>query len=127
MERSQRLIDLARPLPVTFHRAFDMLKDPEACLEVLVGLGVERVLTSGHDSSTLEGVPMLKKLVKAARGRIVVAMVPGERGTSGGFYLALGLWSFIVRLGALVGPKCNTVLARALLGAPACHRKEIGA
>ena len=73
--RSQKLIDLARPLPVTFHRAFDMTKDPEACLEVLVELGVERVLTSGHESSALEGVPMLKKLVGAAGGRI--AVVPG--------------------------------------------------
>lgn len=73
--KSQTLIDLARPLPVTFHRAFDMVRDPQLSLEVLVELGVERVLTSGHNSSALEGLPMLETLVKGARGRIVV--VPG--------------------------------------------------
>lgn len=74
-KRLRTLIDLVRPLPVTFHRAFDMVQDPWLSLGVLVELGVERVLTSGHDSSALEGLPMLEKLVKGARGRIVV--VPG--------------------------------------------------
>lgn len=86
-ERSKRLIDLARPLPVTFHRAFDMAREPEACLEVLVGLGVERVLTSGRASSALEGVPMLRRLVEAARGRIVV--VPGGGITEGNLWRVL--------------------------------------
>lgn len=75
VERSKELIDLARPLPVTFHRAFDMVQDPFGSLEVLVGLGVERVLTSGHENSALEGLPILQKLVKQAGERIVV--VPG--------------------------------------------------
>lgn len=73
--RSRDIVTLARPLPVTFHRAFDMVQDAEQSLEVLVEMGVERVLTSGHDSSALEGLPMLEKLVKGARGRIGV--VPG--------------------------------------------------
>lgn len=73
--RLQDLVDLARPLPVTFHRAFDMVQDPMQSLEVLVRMGVERVLTSGHDSTALEGLPVLEKLVKEARERIGV--VPG--------------------------------------------------
>ncbi|EOB05786.1 Copper homeostasis protein cutC-like protein, partial [Anas platyrhynchos] len=64
-----------RPLPVTFHRAFDMVHDPQVALETLISLGFERVLTSGCDSSALEGLSLIKKLAEQAKGRIVV--VPG--------------------------------------------------
>lgn len=74
-ERSRELVCLARPLPVTFHRAYDMVRDPLQSLEVLVEMGVDRVLTSGHDGTALEGLPLLGKLVNVARGRIKV--VPG--------------------------------------------------
>ncbi|XP_063124752.1 copper homeostasis protein cutC homolog isoform X3 [Rattus norvegicus] len=56
------LVALCRPLPVTFHRAFDMVQDPMAALETLLTLGFERVLTSGCDSSALEGLPLIKQL-----------------------------------------------------------------
>lgn len=64
VERSRTIIKLVEPLPVTFHRAFDMVSDPWLSLGVLVELGVERVLTSGQDSSALEGLPMLQRLVQ---------------------------------------------------------------
>ncbi|XP_020927984.1 copper homeostasis protein cutC homolog isoform X4 [Sus scrofa] len=66
---------ICRPLPVTFHRAFDMVHDPMAALETLLTLGFERVLTSGCDSSALEGLPLIKRLIEQAKGRIVV--MPG--------------------------------------------------
>ncbi|XP_065183813.1 copper homeostasis protein cutC homolog [Sycon ciliatum] len=69
------LVALARPLPVTFHRAFDMAVDLVQALEDLVELGIERVLTSGGESTCLEGLPMLAQLVKQAANRIIV--VPG--------------------------------------------------
>uniref|UniRef100_A0A8C4VLB3 Copper homeostasis protein cutC homolog n=1 Tax=Gopherus evgoodei TaxID=1825980 RepID=A0A8C4VLB3_9SAUR len=69
------LLAVCRPLPVTFHRAFDMVHDPLVALETLVSLGFERVLTSGCDSSALEGLPLIKRLTEQAKGRIVV--VPG--------------------------------------------------
>lgn len=75
VERSRVLVKLSRPLPVTFHRAFDMVCDSEQSLAALISLGVDRVLTSGLDSSALEGLPMLRKLVKKGRGKIKV--VPG--------------------------------------------------
>ncbi|XP_053731243.1 copper homeostasis protein cutC homolog [Synchiropus splendidus] len=65
----------ARPLPVTFHRAFDMVHDASLALETLISLGFQRVLTSGCDSSALEGLPVIKKLVEQAKGRI--AVMPG--------------------------------------------------
>ncbi|KAI7805445.1 copper homeostasis protein cutC homolog isoform X2 [Triplophysa rosa] len=69
------LLAASRPLPVTFHRAFDMVLDPVVALETLVSLGFERILTSGCDSSALEGLPVIKRLVEQAKGRIVI--MPG--------------------------------------------------
>lgn len=73
--RSQTIIDLSRPLPVTFHRAFDMVREPERSLHILIKMGVDRVLTSGLDSTALEGLPVIRNLVKIGRGKITV--VPG--------------------------------------------------
>ena len=69
------LLRLARPMSTTFHRAFDMVKDPHRELEVLIRLGFDRILTSGCDSTALEGLPVIKQLMDQAGGRITV--VPG--------------------------------------------------
>jgi copper homeostasis protein len=60
---------------VTFHRAFDMCRDPRRALEELIALGIERVLTSGQEASCLEGLELIAELQKQAAGRIVV--MPG--------------------------------------------------
>ena len=73
--RSKELIELARPLPVTFHRAFDMTRDPYKSLEDLINLGVDRVLTSGQEATVPEGADLLEELVKIAGDRIIV--MPG--------------------------------------------------
>lgn len=73
--RLQQLVALARPMQVTFHRAFDMCREPRRALEQLVELGVDRLLTSGQDSSCLEGVDLIAELHAQAAGRIVV--MPG--------------------------------------------------
>lgn len=74
-ERNAELIELARPMKVTFHRAFDMTRDAEESLETLIRLKVDRVLTSGLEPSVLEGMFTLKKLVEIAGDRIIV--MPG--------------------------------------------------
>ncbi len=73
--RTARLLDLARPLPVTFHRAFDMTRDPFAALDTLIDLGVDRLLTSGQQPTALAGLTLIKQLVERAAGRIVI--MPG--------------------------------------------------
>jgi copper homeostasis protein len=73
--RTRELIERARPLSVTFHRAFDMTPDPFEALETLVSLGVDRVLTSGQEATVLEGLPLIAKLVERAGERIVI--MPG--------------------------------------------------
>jgi copper homeostasis protein len=72
---TRELMTLARPMAVTFHRAFDMTPDPFAALEALVDLGIDAILTSGQEASVLEGLPMIAELVKRAGDRIVI--IPG--------------------------------------------------
>ncbi len=66
-------------LPVTFHRAFDEIADQHAALEVLMELGVGRVLTSGRAASALEGADAIKALVEHAGERIRVMAGGGVR------------------------------------------------
>jgi copper homeostasis protein len=74
-ERCAELIELAKPLAVAFHRAFDMSNDMDQALEDLIELGIKRVLTSGGASSAPLGAEKLSQLVKKANGRITI--MPG--------------------------------------------------
>ena len=80
-----RLIEVAHPLGVTCHRAFDAVRDQERALERLVALGVQRVLTSGAAPSASEGVARIRALVAQAAGRIHVmaggGVTPANAGT----------------------------------------------
>lgn len=82
-ERTRDLIRLARPMSVTFHRAFDMARDPYEALESLITVGVERILTSGQESSVLEGLDLISDLVRKAGDRIII--MPGGGITEGNF------------------------------------------
>ncbi len=73
------LIETARGLPVGFHRAFDGTPDPEQALEILIGAGVSRVLTSGGAATALEGTSTIALLVDQARSRITVMAGGGIR------------------------------------------------
>ncbi|WP_353097328.1 copper homeostasis protein CutC [Tissierella praeacuta] len=71
----KELIELSRPLTVTFHRAFDMTKDPFKSLDILIDLGVERILTSGQESKVIDGINLIRKLVKMSEDKIII--MPG--------------------------------------------------
>lgn len=73
--RTAELVALARPLPITFHRAFDMVRDAHEALETLIALGIERVLTSGLERTVVEGLDTIVALQQQAGSRIIV--VPG--------------------------------------------------
>lgn len=69
------MMDETEGLSVTFHRAFDVCHEPEEALEKIISLGCHRLLTSGQAPTAELGIPMLKKLVEQADGRIII--MPG--------------------------------------------------
>ena len=73
--RTRELVERARPMSVTFHRAFDMTRDPKQALEDVIGTGCSRVLTSGQQPTAMEGRELIAKLVEQAGNRIIV--MPG--------------------------------------------------
>ncbi len=71
-ERTKALIGAARPMSITFHRAFDFTPDADDALDTLMRLGIERVLTSGQAPMAVQGMQTLTRLVSRAEGRIIV-------------------------------------------------------
>jgi copper homeostasis protein len=67
--RTKELVEVARPLPVTFHRAFDEAGDQVAALEEVIRTGATRILTSGGKPSAVEGAETIAAMVERARGR----------------------------------------------------------
>jgi copper homeostasis protein len=72
IERTSRLIEFARPMEVTFHRAFDMCLDPVKGIEDIILSGAERVLTSGQKNNASEGSEIIRNLVKQSDNRIII-------------------------------------------------------
>ena len=70
--RTDILVQAADPIPVTFHRAFDHTKDPFTSLELLVDIGVSRILSSGKAPSAIEGLSLLRQLQETAQDRISI-------------------------------------------------------
>ena len=75
-ETVRRLVDEAEGLSITFHRAFDVCAKPLEALEQIISLGCHRLLTSGQAPTAEQGIPLLKKLVEQASGRIII--MPGS-------------------------------------------------
>ena len=76
VERTTELVELARPLSVTFHRAFDMTPDPLKAMEDIILTGADRILTSGHKDKAFDGIDLIRDLVEKADDRIII--MPGS-------------------------------------------------
>jgi copper homeostasis protein len=74
-DTTARLRDAAGPMDLTFHKAFDVVRDQAEALETLVDLGIARVLTSGGAPTAWDGRDQLAALLRQAAGRITV--MPG--------------------------------------------------
>jgi copper homeostasis protein len=75
MERTKELVELARPLAVTFHRAFDMTANPFKAMEDIISLGIERILASGQASNAIDGADLIQQLNNRTHNRIII--MPG--------------------------------------------------
>jgi len=76
VKRCRELIDRARPLKVTCHRAFDMARDPVEALHHCMEAGFDRILTSGGQAQAIKGVDVIQKLMEEAAGKIKI--MPGS-------------------------------------------------
>lgn len=72
LSRTRELTDLAKPMSVTFHRAFDVCRDPFEAVDQLAAIGIDRILTSGQEATAVEGLDLLADLVRHAGDRITI-------------------------------------------------------
>lgn len=107
-----RLVQAARPLSVTFHRAFDVCRDPFEALEQIIRAGCHRILTSGQQPTAEQGIPLIAELVKRAAGRIIIMPGCGVRENN------------IARIEAETGATEFHTSARSIVHSPMVYRKE---
>jgi copper homeostasis protein len=79
VELTRALVEAARPMSITFHRAIDFCRNVSAALRDVISCGAERVLTSGGAASATEGIPVLKSMVREAGEQIAVMAAGGVR------------------------------------------------
>ncbi len=78
-KRCSELVELAYPLGVTFHRAFDRTIDPHKALEDIIEIGCERILTSGQKPNAADAIELLTSLISEADERIIIMPGSGVR------------------------------------------------
>lgn len=110
---TRALVAAARPLPVTFHRAFDFVREPLAALDALLALGVDRVLTSGGAPDALAGAAGIAALVRAGGAHIEVVAGGGVRPAN------------VAELVARTGARAVHASARELGTSPATFRPPL--
>lgn len=79
VKKVAKLIELAYPLEVSFHRAFDRCKEPFEAMEELIKIGCTRILTSGQQLAAPQGIALIAQLIKTADERIVIMPGSGVR------------------------------------------------
>lgn len=79
VERTRALVEFARPMEVTFHRAIDVTRNIGDALEAVIQTGADRILTSGAEPTAMAGRHTLQKLVRSANGRIRLMTGGGVR------------------------------------------------
>lgn len=82
VQQNTELVALANPLPCTFHRAFDSVKNKFKALESLIECGFKTILTSGKESNAVDGIDVLATLVEKANDRIVIMPGGGLRSSN---------------------------------------------
>lgn len=82
LEQNRVLLDYAHGLSVTFHRAFDRCRDSLTALEQIIGLGFDRILTSGQQPTAEIGIPLLSELRIKAADRIAILAGSGVNETN---------------------------------------------
>jgi copper homeostasis protein len=82
IHRSKELVELAKPIQCTFHRAFDEIENAEQALEDVIDCGFTRILTSGKEHTALEGISLITHLTERSKKRIIIMPGGGIRSSN---------------------------------------------
>ncbi len=80
--RCKELIELAKPMRCTFHRAFDEIENPDEALEDVISCGFSRILTSGKQKTVTQGCALIQQLITIANRRIIIILGGGIRSSN---------------------------------------------
>ncbi len=112
------LMNQAKNCDITFHRAFDMTKDPFKELETLIELGIPRVLTSGTENKSPQGIEMLKKLITLANNRITIMPGGGINDQTITNLVTTGAKEYHIAPTRQIASQMNWINTKARMGAP---------
>ena len=93
-KKLKKLVQLARPMGVTFHRAFDVSSDIQKSLEDIIECGCDRLLTSGQASNAIEGIQSLKEIIGQADSRIEIMAGSGVNASNALSLYPIGIRQF---------------------------------
>jgi copper homeostasis protein len=120
VDRTARLTALARPMQVTFNRAFDVSVDLNESLEEVVRAGADRILTSGGERMGMNGAPRIAELVRSAADRIKILGAGGIRQSNVREFVELtGVCEIHTSLRSRTETRVQTQRIDAVLGAEA--------
>lgn len=74
LELTKKLVNLAYPMEVTFHKAIDEIQNPLDYIDDLVNIGIKRILTSGGKATALEGKDLINEMIKKSNGRLKIVV-----------------------------------------------------
>lgn len=74
LEFTKKLVDLAYPMEVTFHKSIDEILNPLDYIDDLVNIGIKRILTSGGKATALEGKDLINEMIKKSNGRLKIVV-----------------------------------------------------
>ncbi|ASS40345.1 MULTISPECIES: copper homeostasis protein CutC [Fusobacterium] len=74
LELTKKLVNLAYPMEVTFHKAIDEIQNPLDYIDNLINIGIKRILTSGGKATALEGKDLINEMIKKSNGRLKIVV-----------------------------------------------------
>lgn len=112
VERMKRLRDLAGPMHMALHRAFDVCKDPLQVLQEAMNVGIQTILTSGQKDTCIEGSELLKELIQRSAGKLDILVGSGVNA------------EIIRKLIPEIGATCFHMSGKKVLDSGMAYRKE---
>lgn len=126
MERNRRLMECAKGMSTTFHRAFDRTVDPFKAMEDVISLGFDRILTSGQQPKAIDGTKLLAELNEKARGRVTLLAGSGvNEDNIKDIFNATGISEYHFSARVSIPSKMKNICANVYMGAKGADEQNI--